>query len=100
MSVRFHPDATVELEEAALWYEAQRTALRDEFLAEFRAGMDQVIGRPHAWQSVGSGARRYRLGRFPYGIVYMVEDGQIFVLAISYLRRKPGYWMSRLPEKR
>ncbi len=99
MNVRFHPVATVELEEAAQWYEAHRMALRDEFLAEFRTGIGHVIERPHAWQPVGAGARRYRLGRFPYGIVYIVEDDQIVVLAVAHLRRNPGYWEPRLQKK-
>jgi plasmid stabilization system protein ParE len=99
MNVRFHPVATVELEEAAQWYEAHRMALRDEFLAEFRTGIGQVIEQPHAWQQVGAGARRYRLGRFPYGIVYIVEDDQIVVLAVAHLRRNPGYWEPRLQKK-
>jgi plasmid stabilization system protein ParE len=100
MNVRFHPIAIVELEEAAQWYEAQRMELREEFLAEFRTGIGQVIELPHAWQLFGTGVRRYRLGNFPYGIVYIIEDDQIVVLAVAHLRRKPGYWEPRLQMKR
>lgn len=101
MNVRFDPAATAELEEAAQWYEAQRVALRQEFLAEFQIGIQQITERPRAWQCVGPDVRRYRLGRFPYGIVYMLGDDRIIVvLAIAHLRRKLGYWKPRLKKNR
>ncbi|MEX2436959.1 MAG: type II toxin-antitoxin system RelE/ParE family toxin, partial [Candidatus Paceibacterota bacterium] len=32
----------------------------------------------------------------PYGIIYLIEADEIIILAIMNLRRKPGYWKSRI----
>jgi toxin ParE1/3/4 len=39
--------------------------------------------------------RRCLVHRFPYGIIYAVEDDTIYVAAIMHLRRQPGYWERR-----
>jgi toxin ParE2 len=35
---------------------------------------------------------RYRLRRFPYGLVYRLAESEIVVLAVMHLHRKPDYW--------
>lgn len=98
MILHFDPAAFAELEQAAEGYEAQRSELRRQFVAEVRAGLGQILEHPRAWQPLGRSVRRYRLSRFPYGIVYEVHDDQILVVAIAHLHRKPGYWKRRLTE--
>jgi hypothetical protein len=34
--------------------------------------------------------------RFPYAVVYGIEDETIIVIAIAHTRRKPTYWVERL----
>jgi hypothetical protein len=34
------------------------------------------------------------------GIEYIFEADVIVVLAIAHLRRRPGYWLTRLPARR
>ena len=43
------------------------------------------------------GVRRFRLTRFPYGIIYQVSADTISVLAFAHHRRHPLYWRDRLP---
>ena len=45
---------------------------------------------------VGEGVRRCRMNRFPYGLIYAVDNGDILVLAVAHLHREPGYWRDRL----
>lgn len=33
--------------------------------------------------------------QFPYGVVYLVLDDTIRILAFAHERRKPNYWHSR-----
>jgi hypothetical protein len=35
-------------------------------------------------------------GRFPYGLIYALDDGDILVLAVAHLHRRPDYWRDRL----
>jgi hypothetical protein len=42
------------------------------------------------------GVRRFLLPRFPFAIGYVVEGETITVLAVTHLRRRPGYWLRRV----
>jgi hypothetical protein len=46
--------------------------------------------------SSGGRSRRYRLRRFPYGLVYVETGSDIIILAVMHLHRRPGYWNERL----
>ena len=100
-SFRTEPEASAELEEAALWYSARRSGLGVEFVEAFDLVLDQ-IGR---WPEIGHlvpgvpadvPTRRFPLNRFPYYVAYMEWEGNIRVLAVAHDHRKPGYWFSRI----
>jgi hypothetical protein len=96
VTVRFLDVAEIELDEAVNWYEAQASGLGDAFLIEVLAALDRIVLYPHAWHPLGEGIRRCRLTRFPYGLIYAVEDGDILVVAVAHLHREPDYWRERL----
>jgi len=99
--VRFAPEASAELEEAARWYEQRHTGLGLAFLA----AVDLTVESVTRWPGVGGPidglpedlvVRRVRIGRFPYHVAYLVTEDQIYVLAIAHDRRRPLYWSSRV----
>jgi hypothetical protein len=55
-----------------------------------------IVRFPQAWHPLGEGVRRCRLSRFQYGLIYTVENGDILVLAVAHLHRRPDYWRDRL----
>jgi plasmid stabilization system protein ParE len=96
MNFQIEPAARLELEEAAEWYGAIRPALGAEFLAEFDRSVQMILQAPNAWHPVGGGLRRYRLDRFPYGIIYHAHTGGVLVIAVAHLHRHPDYWRRRV----
>jgi hypothetical protein len=48
---------------------------------------------PQSGADLGSGFRRAMMDGFPYGVVYRVEDGTAFIVAIAHTSREPGYWL-------
>lgn len=96
MTVRFLEIAEVELDQAVHWYAAQAPGLGDAFLIEVLSAADRIARFPEAWHPLGEGVRRCRLSRFPYGLVYTVENDTILVLAVAHLHRRPDYWRARL----
>jgi hypothetical protein len=40
--------------------------------------------------------RRRRTNRFPYAIVFVETASEYVVIAVMHLRRRPGYWLSRI----
>jgi plasmid stabilization system protein ParE len=96
VTVRFLEIAEIELDQAIHWYRAQASGLGDAFLIEVLSAADRIERFPEAWHPLGEGVRRYRLSRFPCGLIYTVDNGDILVLAVAHLHRRPGYWRDRL----
>jgi len=96
LKLRFTSDAETELDEAARFYNERQSGLGDEFVATVERGCELLLERPMAWKRLDRRTRQYLLRRFPFGIIYLVEDGEIVVVAIAHLSRKPGYWRARL----
>lgn len=94
MQVLFLQPAQYELDEAVDYYNAQMPNLGDGFLIEILAALDRISLWPDAWHEISRNIRRCQLKRFPYGVVYAVEDDVILVIAISHLHRRPAYWQT------
>ena len=95
-AVRFHPDASEELEAVVTYYEGRRPGLGALFLAEAKKARDRIIELPSAAREVRSSIRRRSIHRFPYFLYYAVEENEIFVIAVAHKRRRPEYWIKRL----
>jgi ParE toxin of type II toxin-antitoxin system, parDE len=98
VTIRFLAEAEAELAEAVAYYNALMPGLGAEFALEVRDGLTRIEQYPKAWQLLGHRARRHRLSRFPYGLVYALLSSEIVVLAVMHLHRKPDYWKERLTQ--
>lgn len=96
MTVRFLEIAEIELDQAIHWYGAQAPGLGNAFLIEVLSAADRIARFPEAWHPLDEGVRRCRLSRFPYGLTYTIDNGDILVLAVAHLHRRPDYWRDRL----
>ena len=65
-------------------------------MIEVLSAADRIARFPEAWHLLGEGIRRRRLSGFPYGLIYSVDKGDILVLAVAHLHRRPDYWRDRL----
>lgn len=97
MTVLALDEAAQDLEQAFNYYEHQRRGLGQEMIEEFRRGVDRILQFPGAWQRMDDTYRRYRLHRFPYGIIYRVDEtaNQIVIVCFMHLSRKPDSWRGR-----
>ena len=102
MRVRVIEEAEAEVDHAVAHYNALLTGLGTEFAANVRDGLSHIEKFPDAWQLLGQRVRRYRLSRFPYGLVYARLESEIVVVAlmhlhaVMHLHREPEYWRERL----
>ena len=96
MSVRLLPAAQSELDEAIHWYAQQAPGLGDSFLVEFLRTIQLIERHPNGWHPLSNQTRRCRLRRFPYGVIYNINQDDILVLAVAHLHRRPAYWHGRV----
>ena len=101
MRVEFVDAALQEASDAATRYEAEVPGLGDEFLDELERCALAVGEQPETWLTIGSvglrPVRRFLLSRFPYGLVYMIKEDHVLVVAVAHGRRRPRYWAGRVP---
>ena len=71
-TVRIRARAQQDLEEAAAWYEAQRSGLGGAFLDEAQAVLDALAENPTAFRELYRATRRAVLRRFPFCIYYKI----------------------------
>jgi toxin ParE2 len=96
VTVRVLEVAQQELDEAIAYYNSQAPGLGDAFLLEAVAAIDRVRRFPQAWQRLGESTRRCRLRRFPYGLIYHEDKGEVLIVAVAHSHRRPDYWRDRL----
>jgi plasmid stabilization system protein ParE len=93
----FRPEANLEINEAAEWYEARGQGLAVEFLRVLDACIESIIRRdPMLYSVVHGEARGAVLRRFPYSVIYAVREDEIVVIARFDGRRDPKRWQDRL----
>lgn len=103
LRVRFAPEAQDEITEAARWYERRSVGVG---LALVEA-VDDVVAGITRWPHTGEFVprigterelRRYSVRRFPYYVVCVISDEEVYVLAVAHNHRRPGYWSDRLED--
>ncbi|MDI6753133.1 MAG: type II toxin-antitoxin system RelE/ParE family toxin [Thermodesulfobacteriota bacterium] len=95
MNFLFHPEAKDEFNEAIEYYEDCEPGLGYDFSIEVHAAIQIIINYPTAWPIIDEDVRRCLVNRFPYAIIYSIEQDGIFILAVMRMRRHPDYWRNR-----
>jgi hypothetical protein len=92
VTANFLTPASIELADAIEYYEDQRPGLGYEFLSEVEAAINKIIQFPDAWTPLSKRTRRILLKRFPFGLLYHIQEDKAVVAAVMDLRRNPTNW--------
>ena len=95
MKIVVRPAAAADIEAAHRWYRDKRPALGTEFLEAVREAGARVLANPEAYPIFHREARRVRLKRFPYSLLYRLYSETIVVIACMHGRRDPLKWRAR-----
>jgi|ERR1051325_1720277 len=93
---RFLTLAEEEMIETALFYEAASDRLGNDFLDDVQKTINRVREFPQIGELVDSDLRRSLLYRFPFSLIYTLEENVVVVVAVAHHGRRPGYWKSRV----
>ena len=88
--------AELDVAEAQLWYETQRSGLGSEFRSEVSQVIDRLAETPLIYQVLHRDVRRAIVHRFPYIVWYRVIGETVTVLACTYAGRDPKKVKARL----
>ena len=91
----FHPEALSEYAEAVKYYMGQRIELAQAFINAIEDVVYRIKESPTRYVFIDNEIRRCMVRRFPYGILYTIEQDYILILAVMHCSREPGYWKNR-----
>lgn len=95
-------DAAEEAEAQARYYtERAGEVVSLRFVAELEAiyrGLadGRFVGVNHPRVQFRMPVKRVFLDRFPFAVVFFVENDVVTVVALEALKKRPGYWNARL----
>jgi len=95
MRVIFTRIARQELEDAIRYYELEYSGLGRRFKEEVKKAALRIAEYPQAWSIERGDVRKCLLHKFPYKLMYSVEEDHILVIAVAHQHRKPDYWIGR-----
>ena len=95
MRVLFSTLAHQELQSAADYLELEFEGLGVSFKAEVKLAAERISRHPRAWSIERGEVRKCLLHRFPYKLLYSIENDHILILAVAHQHREPEYWVDR-----
>jgi toxin ParE1/3/4 len=96
MRAEFHPAAEQELAAAMVLGELRGTGLGAELLSEAQRISELLCNSPSIGEAMDAQHRRFPLRRFPFALIYRINDEVLHIIAIAHRRQKPGYWRGRV----
>jgi plasmid stabilization system protein ParE len=94
--VFIEPAAKHDLAEAIAYSDSQHEGLGSEFLDEVKNYLARISVNPRMYALFRKNARRATLSRFPFVIVYLFDDENVFVLGVMHGRRSPRAMSGRV----
>ncbi|MDJ0675394.1 MAG: type II toxin-antitoxin system RelE/ParE family toxin [Calothrix sp. MO_167.B42] len=99
MKYVFHPDALTEYGETVQYYAERRAEIAQAFIDTVEDAIFRIRESPNRWGVIDEDVRRCLTQKFPYAILYTIEQEYILILAVMHCSRKPGYWKGRTQSK-
>jgi toxin ParE1/3/4 len=98
--VEFRPEVEADVAEAAAWYAARQPGLGAEFVAEVIRVWDALAANPllHCRRHPRHNLRWRYPDRFPYRVVYVVNEPAqtVLVVAVLHAARHDRHWQKRI----
>lgn len=87
--------ATVEMEEAAAWYERE-AGMGDRIFTAVNLAKSFVRRHPQLGTPHRRGTRKWPVKGFPYLVIYRDEPDRVFIISVAHGNREPRFWENRL----
>jgi plasmid stabilization system protein ParE len=96
MNHHFEPHAQQEFEDAVAYYDGVGPRLGNDFIDAVERVISRILKFPKACPTLSLSTRRCRIKRFPYGLLYRLNEDEIEIIAVMHFSRELNYWVDRL----
>ncbi|MCA9105689.1 MAG: type II toxin-antitoxin system RelE/ParE family toxin [Planctomycetales bacterium] len=93
--VRISSAAEEEFADALMWYSQRSLRAATEFDNEVDRAIQLISAAANQYPAFDERHRYYLLRRFPFAIIYRIDEPGVVVVAIAHTSRSPGYWLMR-----
>jgi toxin ParE1/3/4 len=84
-------DAILDIQTAFEWYEQQNSGLGLELIEEIEDGLERLSRHPQHYSAPNQKYRKLRIKRFPYLVVFEIEDIKVIVIAVKRVSQAPAH---------
>jgi toxin ParE1/3/4 len=95
-AVWFLDEAEDDIAAAFQWYESRRVGLGVEFIRALDTTLAALLEFPELCPVEYRDTRRRLMGRFPFEVLYRLEDGLLVVVACIHAARDPREVLRRV----
>ncbi len=91
-------EAQIDVDEIFIWYEEQKVGLGIKFINEFENTIQKIAVNPFYASFIEMDARSVSLKRFPYQMIYRVDEArrEVRIIAVIHHKRNPEWFSRRL----
>jgi plasmid stabilization system protein ParE len=90
-----NPEAEADLADAKAYYDQRSPGLGDDFILCVEEVFDRLQRTPGLYAKVFQDLRLALIRRFPYAVIYRIDEEQVTVVAVYHTRRDPRWWQER-----
>jgi len=83
VTIRFHKGAKSDFDTAIIYYEEQQHELGVRFRNSVQQCIDMIVQFPHLYPVYINDIRKCVLRKFPYSVLYSIEESTLVVYAIA-----------------
>ena len=88
-TIEVQQEAIWEMQEAFEWYQEQQEGLGYAFLEEIESCYQKLSDHPQHYTAINERYRRIKTNRFPYLLIYEIENSQVIIISTHHAKRKP-----------
>lgn len=96
LPVRLTDEAEQEIADIQSSYNDARDGLGDEFEEELFKLLLRIADNPRTYAVVRDNIRLGKTARFPYLVIYRIDEHEVVVLVVCHTSRNPQIWQDRL----
>jgi len=95
MKLLFHPLAEKEFEISADWFRERSTIQEVRFIKNVLYTIELIIKNPYSYRKINENKRSAKVKGFPFSVIFIPDDDNIFIVSIFHNSRNPVIWEKR-----
>jgi len=96
MKIKYSKLAKLEFHDSISYYENEQKGLGKKFDLDIKSSLNRIKKFPTAYIKEKDNIRKCILHKFPFNIIFSIEENHILIIAIAHHHREPDYWIDRI----